>query len=457
MAKKKSSFVCTECGETFLKWVGRCTSCGAYNTIKEFRESVSAKHTDRYTGFLPDTESAGVVRKLSEYTAGAVSRISTGFPEVDMVLGGGVVPGEVCLIGGSPGIGKSTLLLQIAAYLSQHVGSVLYVSGEESLEQISLRARRIGCIDADIQAVAETAMEKISDHMGRMTPAFVVIDSIQTLHTSYIDSSPGSISQVRESTALIAKLAKQLNIPVFIIGHVTKNGSLSGPRVLEHMVDAVLHFEGDSNYSYRFLRGLKNRFGPAGEVALLDMKHSGLHELSQGARFLLNSASLEKPGTAVVPLLEGSRVLMVEVQALVTQSHFGLPQRVAAGINQKKLALIVAVLEKYANISLGGYDIFINITGGFRVHEPAVDLAIAAAIVSSFRNISLGRGTSFTGELGLSGELRPVADMEKRIREAGTLGFSRLVCPPLGECSAPKGDISLVICEDIAGMIEQLL
>ncbi|MGM0443938.1 MAG: DNA repair protein RadA [Fibrobacterota bacterium] len=459
MAKKGLSYVCTECGENLIKWMGRCPSCGAFNTVKEYRAPRSKKTSGRRGTFQADSPGHGELKKLRDYSREEpLKRLTTGFPEVDTVLGGGIVPGEICLIGGNPGIGKSTLLLQIAAHLSRAGRKVLYVSGEESLEQISLRARRVHALECDMDVLAETSTDRVIDLMRSERPDFLIVDSVQTLYLDDIASAPGSVSQVRESTALLTRSAKDYGVSVFIIGHVTKEGTIAGPRILEHMVDAVLSFEGDSNYSYRLLRGIKNRFGPSGEIALLGMEAQGLTELAQGAKFFINQASLEKPGTAVVPVLEGSRVLMVEVQALVTESYFGLPQRVAAGVNQKKLALIVAVLEKYAGISLGGYDIFANITGGFNINEPAVDLALAAALVSSFRNTPVPGDISFVGELGLSGELRTVADMDKRLKEAAALGFTRVVCPPLTQKkgSTARGD-ERIPCRDIRDVVDRIL
>ncbi|MGM0461144.1 MAG: DNA repair protein RadA [Fibrobacterota bacterium] len=455
MAKNKSVYVCTECGENLIKWMGRCPSCQNFNTIQEYRVGKNTQGRRISSKMLSDQQ-IGTRTRLKDYAGTAVVRQSTGFPEIDTVLGGGIVPGELCLIGGTPGIGKSTLLLQIGHLLSCADTEVLYVSGEESVEQISLRADRLGCAESEITVVCETSAEQILAIIEEVKPNFLIVDSIQTLYTESSDAAPGSVSQVRESTAVLSKVAKEQSISTFIIGHVTKDGSLSGPRLLEHMVDAVLQFEGDSNYSYRFLRSIKNRFGPAGEIAILGMEEKGLVELSEGARFFINNASLKKPGTAVVPILEGSRVLMVEVQALVTQSHFGLPQRVASGVNQRKLALIVAVLEKFAGISLGGYDIFVNITGGLTVNEPAVDLAVAVALVSSFKNKSFSHEVSFLGELGLSGEIRTVADMDKRIREVSAVGFKYIAAPAYEQKTSDR-DIRIIACNDIAEMVDRLL
>ncbi len=458
MAKKtKTSFVCNECGDTFPKWMGRCTSCGAFNTIVEFKERADTPGERRKSGVSAGLE-ASEVQLLAECATSVVSRISTGFPEVDTVLGGGIVTGSMTLIGGAPGIGKSTLMLQIACGVATGGSSVLYVSGEESVDQLALRARRLEVVDAPLKVLTETSVEQILATVEKHQPHLLVIDSIQTLFTDAITSAPGSVSQVRECTAMLMGEAKRRGLSLVIIGHVTKDGTIAGPRVLEHMVDTVLNFEGDSNYSYRILRGIKNRFGPSGEIALLDMVAEGLVELKDGARYFIMQSSLDRPGSAVVPVLEGSRVLMVEVQALVSASHFGLPQRVASGINPKKLALIVAVLEKYAGVQLGDFDIFLNITGGLNISETAVDLAVAASLLSSFRNRPIPKGTSFVGELGLGGELRPVADMEKRIREVAAMGFERVVTPPLRKKSAEqvKNEVQVFQCAGIS-QFEQIL
>ncbi len=459
MAKKtKTSFLCNQCGEVFPKWMGRCTSCGEFNTIVEFKQAADTPGERRKSGVSAGLINTGTVQLLADCASTEVTRISTGFPEVDTVLGGGIVKGSMTLIGGAPGIGKSTLMLQIASKVSKLDVKVLYISGEESVDQIALRARRLDAINDPVKVLTETSVEQIVAVIEQESPQLLVIDSIQTLFTDSITSAPGSVSQVRECTALLMGEAKRRGLSLVIIGHVTKDGSIAGPRILEHMVDTVLNFEGDSNYSYRILRGIKNRFGPSGEIALLDMVAEGLVEMKDGARYFIMQSSLDRPGSAVVPVLEGSRVLMVEVQALVSESHFGTPQRVASGINQKKLALIVAVLEKHANITLGDFDIFLNVTGGLNISETAVDLAVAAALLSSFRNKPIPKGTSFVGELGLGGELRPVADIEKRIREVGTMGFTRVVTPPLRKKSAEQviKEIDIVQCAGI-GQFEQIL
>jgi len=458
MAKAKTSFLCNNCGETFPKWMGRCTSCGEFNTIVEFREAPESPGQRRKSGVSAGLAPTGKVQMLSDCGTVEVARITTGFPEVDTVLGGGIVKGSMTLIGGAPGIGKSTLMLQIASKAARKGVDVLYISGEESVDQIALRARRLGAINDPVKVLTETSVELILATIESENPTLLVIDSIQTLFTDSVPSAPGSVSQVRECTALLMGEAKRRGLSLVIIGHVTKDGTIAGPRVLEHMVDTVLSFEGDSNYSYRILRGIKNRFGPSGEIALLDMASEGLVEMKDGARYFIMQSSLDRPGSAVVPVLEGSRVLMVEIQALVTQSHYGTPQRVVSGINPKKLALIAAVLEKFAGIMLGDYDIFLNVTGGLNISETAVDLAVAASLLSSFRNRPIPKGTSFVGELGLGGELRPVADIEKRIREVGAMGFTRVVTPPLQKkvADSVKSEVEVLQCASI-GQFEMIL
>ena len=455
--KTKSHFLCTECGEVFLKWMGKCTSCGSFNTITEYKEpkEQSGSGAVRRKAGASAGLTSSTIQKLSDCSQTEVERISTGYGELDTLFGGGIVKGSMTLVGGSPGIGKSTLILQVAAHISTAGHSVLYISGEESVEQIALRANRLTTKGNDIDVLTETSVEIILDAVASVTPTLLVIDSIQTLFTDSITSAPGSVSQVRECTAMLMSLAKKQGISLIIIGHVTKDGSLAGPRVLEHMVDTVISFEGENNYSFRIVRGQKNRFGPSGEIALFDMGPTGLTPMANAAHCFILENSKERPGCAVVPLLEGTRILMVEVQALVSTSHFGTPQRVASGINQKKLALIIAVLEKYAGVTLGDYDIFLNITGGLQVNEPAVDLAIAAALISSFRNRAIPKGHTFVGELGLSGEIRPVADMKKRIKEVRAMGFDRVVGPPLAKLTKDE-QLALKVCSDVATM-EQIL
>jgi DNA repair protein RadA/Sms len=424
MNKKSSTvYVCNNCGEDFAKWLGRCTNCGAWETITEMR-GVKATPSSRAIASGP----AEVV-EFAECKVDESGRITGSFPEIDRVLGGGLIPGAFILLGGDPGIGKSTLLLQLLASWAGKGRQTLYISGEESTEQIYLRASRLGVSAAPVRMLTETSVETILNKLSETKPGIVVVDSIQTLFSEALESAPGSVAQVRESASMLLRFAKQNTTAVILIGHVTKDGSIAGPRVLEHMVDTVLYFEGDSHYQHRIVRAVKNRYGPSGEIAILSMTDRGLKEITNPSEFFLLNRANPQVGTAVVPVLEGSRVLVVEVQSLVNKSHFGLPQRVASGINPKKLALLLAVLERFGGFGLGEHDIFFNIAGGLIVAEPAVDLGVAASIISSFSNRALRRDLAFIGELGLGGEIRPVNNMPLRIKELSRMGFSHCLVP----------------------------
>ncbi len=454
--KTKTIYLCNNCGEDFPKWLGRCTNCGEWDTISEFRQP-------KKTGGSSLTRSTGTGLQeavvLSSCKPETIKRKHCGFPEVDRVLGGGLVPGSMVLVGGSPGIGKSTLMLHIAAHFNKANFNVLYVSGEESLEQLSLRSRRLGIESVPISVLTETAMERVLETMVQLKPDVVVIDSVQAVFSEELESAPGSVSQVRECTALLMRHAKKSNTALFLVGHVTKEGAIAGPRVIEHMVDTVLYFEGDSSYQYRILRAIKNRFGPSGEIALLSMTDTGLHEVPNASEFFLMHRDTPQVGTAVVPVLEGSRILVVELQALVNPTHFGIPQRVASGINPKKLALLIAVLERYAGISLGDHDIFFNITGGLTVSEPAIDLGIAAALLSSFRNIAVRNGVAFIGEIGLGGEIRPVNSMLPRLKEVAGMGFKQCVVPvptKRSDWAEKCKGIELISCRAVNDLAEKI-
>ena len=436
-------YVCNNCGQDFSKWLGRCTNCGAWETITEMR-GVKATPSSR-----PKIAAHTDVVAFSDCKIHENDRIVGGFKEVDRVLGGGLICGAFVLCGGDPGIGKSTLLLQLLTTWTALGKKGLYVSGEESSEQIYLRGHRLGLSDSSIAMLTETSVEEIVSKLEKLRPDIVVIDSIQTMYTESLESAPGSVSQVRECASMFLRFAKQNKTAVILIGHVTKDGSIAGPRVLEHMVDTVLYFEGDSQYQYRILRAVKNRYGPSGEIAILSMTDRGLREVSNPSEFFLHNRSNPQIGTAIVPILEGSRVLVVEVQSLVNKSHFGLPQRVASGINPKKLALLLAVLERFGGISLGDHDIFFNIAGGLTVSEPAVDLGIAASILSSFYNKPLKKDLAFVGELGLGGEIRTVNNMELRLKELSRMGFTQCVVakpPKQAELLGIGSGIGLVLC-----------
>lgn len=427
MTKKNiTAFVCTDCGQEFSKWQGRCFNCGAWETISEFRQP--AKRTPNRLSTSKDPQPSGAV-SLSSCKPENIKRVLTGFNEVDRVLGNGIVPGAVTLVGGDPGIGKSTILLQMMARLSEYGHAVLYASGEESAEQISLNSLRLGIGNSNMPILTETCLERTIEAIKNTKPSIVAVDSIQTIYSEELESTPGSVSQVRECASILLRYAKETKTAMFLVGHVTKEGSIAGPRVLEHMVDTVLYFEGDAHYQYRILRAEKNRFGPSGELALFSMSDRGLSEVPNTSEHFLVNRDNPQIGTAFVPVLEGSRVMVVELQALVNRSHFGLPQRVASGINPKKLSLLIAVMERYGGLSLGDHDIFINVAGGLSISEPAVDLGVAAAIISSYKNRPVRTGVAFIGELGLGGEIRPVNSMSMRIKELAGVGFQESVVP----------------------------
>jgi DNA repair protein RadA/Sms len=447
MNKKSATvYVCNNCGEDFSKWMGRCTNCGAWETIVEMR---GVKTTPSSRATVADKND---VVDFSSCNIDDSQRIQGVFPEIDRVLGGGLIPGALILVGGDPGIGKSTLLLQLVSAWTSQGKNGLYISGEESSEQIYLRGKRLGVSDSKIAMLTETSVDVILTKLQSVKPDIVVVDSIQTMYAEALESAPGSVSQVRETASMFLRFAKQHKTAIILIGHVTKDGSIAGPRVLEHMVDTVLYFEGDSNYQYRILRAVKNRYGPSGEIAILSMTDRGLKEENNPSEFFLLNRAQPQVGTAVVPVLEGSRVLVVEVQSLVNKSHFGLPQRVASGINPKKLSLLLAVLERFSGLSLGDHDIFFNIAGGLTVSEPAVDLAIAASIISSFRNRPLRKELAFAGELGLGGEIRPVNNMTIRLKELGRMGFKDCLVPkPPKKADWANADngINLIMCGKI--------
>ena len=448
--KDKTQFMCSQCGDTFIKWMGKCSSCGAFGTIKEFRESGIKK-----SGNIFSSQSASDVVDLPNYAAVEPKRTKTGFEQVDAVFGGGIVAGSVSLVAGSPGIGKSTLLLQIASKIADGGKKVFYVSGEESVEQIAIRAKRIAAEKSPVKIAAETCVEQLIDILETEKPDLIIIDSIQTIFSEETEGISGSVTQVRNCAAILTNFAKKNSSAIVIIGHITKEGSIAGPRLLEHIVDVILTFEGEDFNRFRILRGQKNRFGASGEIAVFDMSAQGLSEIRDTAKIFLNELSRKRPGCATVPLIEGSRVIMVEIQALVNKSHFGNSQRVANGINPKRIALISAVLEKYTGISLGDYDIFVNVTGGLNVSEPAVDLATAAALLSSYINKVIPVEYSFMGELGLGGEIRPVVDMEKRIKEVIAMGFEKVVCPAVAKISKDV-QLSMIVCRDICQLGEIL-
>lgn len=450
MAKVKTAFYCQNCGTQYAKWQGQCNACREWNTIVEELIVKEEKPGWRGTSAV-EVKKAPKPLRITEIDSATEIRMDTGDGELNRVLGGGLVPGSLTLLGGEPGIGKSTLLLQISLKLPFRT---LYVSGEESQKQIKMRAERITAKADNCYILTETKTQNIFRQIEAIEPEVVIIDSIQTLQTDYIESSAGSISQIRETTAELIKFAKESNVPVILIGHITKDGAIAGPKILEHMVDTVLQFEGDRNHVYRILRSLKNRFGSTAELGIYEMLGTGLREVSNPSEILISHKEEELSGTAIATTMEGMRPLMVEIQALVSTAVYGTPQRSTTGYNAKRLNMILAVLEKRAGFRLGAKDVFLNITGGINVDDPAIDLAVVAAILSSNEDIPVGKGYCFAGEIGLSGEIRPINRVEQRILEAEKLGFSTIFVSKYSKVSLKNTiiDIKQVArIEDVAG------
>lgn len=424
MAKaKKSIFFCQNCGHEESKWLGQCPVCRQWNTFVE--EKVTAVKTGGQTKSLKEAE----VVALSSVQTDREERVCTGIGELDRVLGGGIVPGSLVLVGGDPGIGKSTLLLQVCQRLTERKQKLLYISGEESLKQIKLRADRMGTFTDDLLLLCETNIETIRSVIEKERPSLVVIDSIQTMYSEEVSSAPGSVSQVREATNIFMQIAKGMGISIFIVGHVTKEGTVAGPRVLEHMVDTVLYFEGDRHASYRILRGVKNRFGSTNEIGVFEMRQDGLREVENPSEFMLNGRPENASGSVVACSMEGTRPILLEIQALVCRSNFGMPRRTAAGTDYNRVNLLMAVLEKRLGLPLSNYDAYVNIAGGIRINEPAVDLGIVLALVSSYKNRPVSEDVLVFGEVGLSGEVRAVNMPEQRVSEAKKLGFQTCILP----------------------------
>lgn len=423
MAKIRTKFVCSECGSESPKWMGKCPECGEWNTLIEEVEQKEKQLHNKMLTVLSKPES------LNDISLNIEERLSTKIMELDRVLGGGIVKGSLVLVGGDPGIGKSTLLLQISENIGQKGLKVLYVSGEESTAQIKLRASRMGARSENIYLVSENNTLNIDAYVTDLKPDILIIDSIQTMYNPDITSAPGSVSQVREATLGFMKIAKQDGIATFIVGHVTKQGAIAGPRVLEHMVDTVLYFEGESHMSYRILRAVKNRFGSTNEIGIFEMGDKGLIEVVNPSQMLLSGRMSGASGSCVISAMEGTRAMLVEVQALLSYSSFGVPRRNATGVDYNRVMLLMAVLEKRVGMQLGNSDSYVNVVGGIRLNEPAVDLGIIAAIASSFRDKEIDEGTVIIGEVGLAGEVRAVNFMEKRINEAAKLGFKRCIIP----------------------------
>ena len=424
MAKaKKSVFFCQNCGHEESKWLGQCPVCRQWNTFVE--EKVTPVKGNGQTRSLQEAE----VVTLASVRTDTEERTRTGIKELDRVLGGGIVPGSLVLVGGDPGIGKSTLLLQVCQRLSARKLKILYISGEESLKQIKLRANRMGEFTEELLLLCETNIEIIRSVIEKQKPALVVIDSIQTMYSEEVGSAPGSVSQVREATNIFMQIAKGMGISIFIVGHVTKEGTVAGPRVLEHMVDTVLYFEGDRHASYRILRGVKNRFGSTNEIGVFEMRQDGLREVENPSEFMLNGRPEHASGSVVACSMEGTRPILLEIQALVCRSNFGMPRRTAAGTDYNRVNLLMAVLEKRLGLPLSSYDAYVNIAGGIRINEPAVDLGIVMALVSSYKNRPVSEDVLVFSEVGLSGEVRAVNMPEQRVSEAKKLGFRTCILP----------------------------
>lgn len=423
-SKVKSRFVCQNCGYASTKWIGKCPECNEWNTFLEEIINKGREKSDKLSAL--QTRNADL-KSISEIKQDSTSRLKTGINELDRVLGGGIVTGSVILIGGDPGIGKSTLMLQIADKVPHK--KFLYVSGEESALQIKLRCSRIGYNLSNFYVLSETDLGIITSVIEKEKPDVIVVDSIQTVYQPEIDSSPGTVTQLRESTALLMRIAKMENIPILIVGHITKEGSIAGPKVLEHMVDVVLQFEGEKTHFYRILRGIKNRYGSTNEIGIFEMTEKGLKEVPNPSEVFLSQRNYGASGCVISSAIEGTRPILIEVQALVTSTNYGIPQRTTMGFDYKRLNIITAVLEKRLGVFLNKFDIFLNIAGGVKIDEPAVDLAVAISVYSSFRDIPIDSETVILGEVGLAGEIRTISNLERRITEAEKLGFKKIIFP----------------------------
>ncbi len=463
MAKRPSTvFVCQECGAQAAKWLGKCPDCGAWNSYVEERPVETTAGAGSVAGHrYALAGSTGAARLYADINLEQHARLSTGIDEFDRVLGGGIVPGSLVLLGGEPGIGKSTLLLQAAANMARTIGPVLYSSGEESEHQVKGRGERLGVHDAPLYLLAETCLERILEEIARLRPALVVVDSIQTVFSLKFQSAPGSIGQVREAATQLLFAAKGQNVPILLVGHVTKEGSLAGPKALEHVVDTVLYFEGERHHSHRVVRAVKNRFGAISELGVFEMTSGGLKPVPNPSKMFLAERPANAPGSAVLCSVEGSRPILVEVQALVSTSSYGNARRMANGVDTQRLSLLLAVLEKRTGLNLVGDDVFVNIAGGMAIDEPAADLAIVAAIASSVRNRVIAGTTAVFGEVGLAGEVRGVTQAGLRIREAAQMGFTRCIMPEANidpeDRIAVSGNCELVAVRSAGEALDALL
>ena len=450
MSKVKTSFFCQSCGSQHTQWQGQCNSCKKWNTLTE---EVVNKPDKKNWNLNNKVITISKPQKIDQIELSTESRIKTSDAELNRVLGGGIIPGALMLLGGEPGIGKSTLLLQIAMTMNF---KVLYVSGEESQRQIKIRSKRMDINSDQCYILSETRTQSIFSQIEILAPELVIIDSVQTLHTDFIDTSPGSVSQIKESTLEFIKFAKDTHVPVFLVGHITKDGQIAGPKILEHMVDVVLHFEGDRNHIYRILRTQKNRFGPTSEIGIYEMQSKGLRAVSNPSELLISEKDGNMSGHAIAAAIEGIRPLMIEIQALVSTAVYGTPQRTTSGYNTKRLNMLLAVLEKRAGFALGTKDVFINITGGITVADPAIDLAVIAAILSSYHDIDLSENFCFAAEVGLSGEIRPVPKIEQRIHEASKLGFETIVISKFAKIEKQNKYIKVLAVSKIEALIKKL-
>ena len=449
---RKTIFVCQNCGVQAKKWLGRCAECGAWNSMVEEQIRPVSPGADVVRYGLPTERGAAYLYKDVDLVD--TERVPSGFSEFDRVLGGGIVPGSVVLLGGEPGIGKSTLLLQVAARVAAGVGPVLYASGEESEHQIKMRGERLEIGKSPLYLLAETCLERILEEVDRLKPSLLIVDSIQTIFSLKLQSAPGSIGQVREAATHLLFTAKGRTLPTFLVGHITKDGSLAGPKVLEHVVDSVLYFEGDRHHAHRIVRAVKNRFGAVNELGVFEMTATGLQPVPNPSRLFLSEHAASVPGSAVLCSIEGSRPILIEVQALVSSGAYGTARRMASGLDHNRLSLLLAVLEKRAGLSLAGEDVFVNIAGGLAINEPAADLGVVAAIASSVRNRGVRSGTAVFGEIGLGGEVRGTSQAGLRIKEAAQLGFTRCVLPAANRSPEVRSDD----CELIGvGTVEEAL
>ena len=450
MNKVKTSFFCQNCGTQHAKWQGQCNSCKEWNTLSE---EVIEKSTKKVWKSFQKINEVIKPLKIDQIDFKQESRIKTGDKELDRVLGGGIIPGALMLLGGEPGIGKSTLLLQIAMRINS---KVLYVSGEESQRQIKIRSNRINESSNDCYILSETKTQNIFSQIETLNPDLVIIDSVQTLNTDRIENSPGSISQIKECTAEFISFAKESNVPVFLIGHITKDGQIAGPKILEHMVDVVLHFEGDRNHIYRILRTKKNRYGATSEIGIYEMQSQGLSTVNNPSELLISEKDEKLSGHAIAATIEGVRPLMIEIQALVSSAVYGTPQRTSTGYNTKRLNMLLAVLEKRAGFTLGSKDVFINITGGISIDDPAIDLAVIVSILSSYYDIEVSEKYCFAAEIGLSGEIRPVPKVEQRIQEAAKLGYESVFISKFSKIDNQNLPVKVIPISKIQDLVSHL-